>query len=259
MATHLRLVPTPSSARDAQASGEAPLPTPIQRALVESALPMVDQCARALAHRYRDIVTHGELLAAGTIAAHDAAAIYEEDKHPDFSVFARHFIRGQMMDAIAAERFSLRARVERAMERAFEQMASHATLEINLFMAEDEAVEANAREGKARALASAFLAGVLEVHAQSAEELAIEAEAKQAAIGTLAQAIGALYPHEREVIRLVYEQGLTLDKAARALSVHLNTVKGRHRSALVKLRAAFVEGEAGRRLWPSGKEGRSSR
>ncbi len=42
------------------------------------------------------------------------------------------------------------------------------------------------------------------------------------------------------LIRVVYEQGLTLEEAARELSVHVNTVQRRHLSTLRRLRACFV-------------------
>ncbi len=248
MAPHLRLVPSPDAAGDEAPKG--PELTHLQRLLVKSALPMVEKCAREIAYRYRSLTTREELLAPGTFALYDAAATYQEDRHPDFAVFARHHVRGQMLDAIRAEHFSLRARVERAMERAFDRFASHQTQEVNLFMDGDEKVGEAARQGNDDAVAAAVLAGLLEAQALSPEEVALAVESRAAAIASLKQALVALYRHEREVIRLVYEDGMTLDEVARKLSVHLRTVKNRHVSALRKLRASFVDRDIGPSLWP---------
>ncbi|MEO7328809.1 MAG: sigma-70 family RNA polymerase sigma factor [Minicystis sp.] len=250
MAPHLRLVPSPGATDEQSKARKTPVLNHEQRLLVKSALPMVERCATEIAHRYRKVVTREELLAPGTFALHDAAAIYQEEKHPDFAVFARHYIRGHMLDAIRAESFSLRARVERAMDRAFDRFASHQTQEVNLFMDSEEKVGEAARRGNDDALAAAVLAGLIEAQSLSPEELLMAVEARDAALEGLKKAIATLYRYEREVISLVYEQGLTLDEVSRKLPANLSTVKLRHVSALRKLRAFFVDEDIGPTLWP---------
>ena len=57
----------------------------------------------------------------------------------------------------------------------------------------------------------------------------------------LRDALGTLYPHEREVLHLVYEEDKTLDEAAEVVGMSQKTMQRRHVSALRKLRAYLLE------------------
>jgi len=213
-------------------------PTSEQRRLVDMGLPMVRQCAAELAARYP--VTAVELLGPGTVALHEAARAYHEKRHPSFPVYARHHIRGRMIDAIHDEPFSRggrTARIERVMERAFEVVSSHHVVDVDLFRDSEADILAGARRAQTELLAAAFMAGLLDDQRANPEDRVIERM-------TLSEALATLYPHELQVIRLVYEEGMSVDEVGAELGIHPNTAQRRHASALRKLHAYFTqEGE----------------
>ena len=202
---------------------------------VKLALPMVEQCAEELARLFNP-VTRDELLGPGTIGAHEAAEKYREEKHPYFVVYARHYIRGRMLDAIRVEHRALRARVERAMERAYDGFSAHEAETVDTFADPPEKILEGARQGHDDALAAAFFASMMEMRGASAEEIHAELEGQAEILGHLGDAMATLYPHEREVIQRVYVEDLTLDDVAALIGMSQNTVQRRHVAALRKLR-----------------------
>ncbi|APR74670.1 Hypothetical protein A7982_00016 [Minicystis rosea] len=202
---------------------------------------MVEHRADEVVRRHRDFVTAEELLAIGALALHEAALAYREDRHPSCLHFAKHHVHGRMLDAILTEHFSLRARVEHAMERAFCRFQSHQTLDLNLFADDEEKLLDGARRGCADALAATFLAGLLEAQQATPEEAVAELEGQQTTLASLQNALATLHPDEQTTIQLVYGKGMTLAEVARGAGVQLNTAKNRHLRALRKLRALLVE------------------
>ncbi|MFT3771510.1 MAG: sigma-70 family RNA polymerase sigma factor [Minicystis sp.] len=234
---------TPSSAGSAR---RLPPLSDEQQRLVQMGLSMVERCAAEVARRYRDLVTAEELLATGAFALHEAALAYHEDRHPSFLHFAKHHVQGRMLDAIRAEHFSLRARVEHAMDRAYCRFSTHQTLDVDLFADDEAKLLDGARRGCADLLAATFLAGLLEAQQASPEEAVAELEGRTSTHISLQEALATLPPEEQATIQLAYGKGMTLGEVADALGVHVNTAKNRHVSALEKLRALLVgRGETG--------------
>jgi RNA polymerase sigma factor (sigma-70 family) len=196
---------------------------------------MVRQCAAEIAARYP--ITAPELLGPGTVALHEAALAYDRQKHPTFPVYARHHIRGRMIDAIHDEPFSRGGRtkrIERVMERAFEVVSSHHVVDVDLFRDSEADILAGARRAQTELLAAAFMAGLIEDQRANPEDRMIDRI-------TLSKALATLYPHELEVVRLVYEERMSVDQVGCALGIHPNTAQRRHASALRKLHAFFTE------------------
>ena len=238
MATRSNITVMPGQGAAGPANDEGRRPTPEQQKLVDRGLPMVKQCAAEIAARYP--IKADELLGPGTVALYEAAAAYDEEQHPAFAVYARHHIRGRMIDAIHDEPFSRGGRterIERVMERAFEVVSSHHVVDVALFRDSEAEILEGARRGATEVLAAAFLSGLLEDQRACEEDWVNDRIAVREAIETL-------YPHEKEVVRLVHEQGMTLDEVALALGVHPNTAQRRHASALRKLHAFFEEESA---------------
>ena len=219
---------------------QPPVPVAMQR-LIELALPLVEQCVAALVRCFPALLQREELLGPGTLGMYEAIAKYREDRYPHFQGYARHYIRHRILDSIDAAHWSLRARVERAMELGFDEFSSHQIVNVNLFRDPVEKVVDGAREGGDEALAASFLAGILEAQGASPEEIAIELEGQATTLEHLRDAMGTLHPHEREVLHLVYEEDLTLDDAAVKVGVSQKTAQRRHVSALRKLRAFLLE------------------
>jgi RNA polymerase sigma factor (sigma-70 family) len=243
--------PTPSSppgapdAEDPANDLEPPPPlTPTQEKLCQDGLPMVEKCAREIARRFHPLVEPCELLAAGAIALRQSAACYTSDLHASFPVYARHHIRGRMIDAVRSEHFSLRARVERSMERAYEIFESYHPVDGDLFADDDQKLLEGARKGCDELLGAVFLAGVREEMSQTAtaeDELSLREE-ERALKADLERAKRDLPTAQRTALQLVYEQGMTIEEAAREMRVHRNTVQRYLTRAVQSLKAALIRG-----------------
>jgi RNA polymerase sigma factor (sigma-70 family) len=139
-----------------------------------------------------------------------------------------------MIDEVRTEHFSRRARVERAMERAFEVVSNHHVVEVDLFRDEVPAIVAGAHQAGAQLMAATYIAGVLAAQPADAEERLVDRI-------SLGQAIARLPAHEQEVLRLVLQEGLTLDEVAEEIGVSAHTAQRRHAKALDALNDFFVE------------------
>ncbi len=216
------------------ASAVRPL-TAEQQALVESGLPLLAACAASVVRSFHYLpIEAEELLAPGAIALREAAIAYDAGSHATFATYARYHIRGRMVDAIRAEHFSLRARMERSMDRGMAFCESHQVTEPGAPGDPDEQTLAATHRGLAEALAASVIAGTLALTEESPEEVAVLRIA-------LREGMGTLLPVEQEVVRLYYEEGMTLDEIAAETRVHMTTVKRRHGNALRKLRK-LIEG-----------------
>jgi len=245
----LRLVPSPPETDAPNGCSLPPTLTPLQRKRVEEGLPLVYRIAEHVAHQFHGQVTKEELLAPGTFGLYEAAQKYDEERRTDFAHFAKHYIRGRMLDSIATERFSLRARVERVMDRAWERFECEAFLEVDTVYEPEEVIAAAERECCGDSIAAALLAALLEVHGQTPEEDVLAAEEQRVAKEMLKKAFASLYPLEKEVLRLIYEQGMTLDEVAKATRVHAVTAQRRHVKVLRKLRAFLLATRPSEPVW----------
>jgi RNA polymerase sigma factor (sigma-70 family) len=211
-----------------------------QAQLVALGLPMVERYAAEISRRLKGRIAPDELMAWGTLALDKAARNYRPEICPSFLHFARHHVEGDMLDAVQEELGSLRARVERAMDRAYCRAVAQQTLGVDLFADEDEALLQGARNGCAEALAAAFVAGALEAGQATPEDAVAELEGEVVTREQLKAAMGELTAEERRVVEMVYEGGMTMVEVARVVGVHVNTVQKRHGSALRKLRRRMV-------------------
>ena len=229
------------AANDTVPARPAPRPlTPEQQRLVTEGLPLVERLAATVARRYHDLISVEELLGPGTIALCEAARVYRRERHPQFTQYAQHHVHGRLCDAVRTAHFSLRARVENGMERAYSRMLSHQVLEGNLFSAPLEELDAGADSGCDDVLAATFVAAALEAEGSSPEEQLLELEARQLTRETVVEGLDTLYTHERQVVELVYERRLTLDEVAEEVRVPSDCAQRRHRSGLRKLRKFLV-------------------
>jgi RNA polymerase sigma factor (sigma-70 family) len=215
----------------ADASGPPPL-TPEQ--LVQVGLPIMRECAVHVARRFLGRVTPEELYATGAEALQEAARTYDLEHHVRFQEYAKHHVRGRMIDAVKAELFSLEARVEQSMERAYEILAGHHVLDCDFFRDDESKLADAASKGADQVAAATFIAAVQ-------EEQGADVEEAMAMHLTLQKAMASLYTVEREAVHLVAEEGMTLDEAAKELRVHANTVQRRYTRGLEKIRAFLAE------------------
>jgi RNA polymerase sigma factor for flagellar operon FliA len=215
-------------------------PTTEEQKRVSLGLPMVQQCADELVAKLRGSVRRETLLGPGTLGLYDAARNYRAEEHPGFAIYARHYIFGEMLQALSADNVPLRARVERMMLRAYERFAAHQTVEGDLFDDPEEKILDGNRVACDDALAAAFFAGILEAQGSTPEEILAELEGQVTTFEMIRDALDTLLPVERQVIHLVYYEKLTLGRAAAETDVSESTAQRRHAQALRKLRAFLV-------------------
>jgi RNA polymerase sigma factor (sigma-70 family) len=251
MASHLRLVPKPTVTPDENKVPTSPELTDKQRLLVKAGGPLVRSCASYVAGLYGSLVTPAELLGPGTIALHEAALAYRSDLHPVFPWYAKWHVWGRRHEAVKADHFSRSARVERAMERGFARFASHLILDGNLFNDTEEQARESARRSGDDALAAAVFAAMIELHQPSPEAEAIAREEREATLAAVQKAIGALHPHERQVIEMVYYRQMTLDEVGRELSTTARMAQRRHKEVIRKLKKFLLEEGTVTSLWPN--------
>jgi RNA polymerase sigma factor (sigma-70 family) len=184
-----------------------------------------------VAGRYHGRVEAEELYGPGTIALRQAVLAYRAERHPCFTDYAKHHVHGRMIDAVAKEHFSLGVRVELAMERGYEYFCAHLP-ERDPFAAGDDPPLDDANQACSDVLTAAIVGGFE----------AIKAGGEDAAVDRLAlrNAVAKLPEHERRVLSLLYEQGMTPDEVATEVRVHPNTAHNLHTSALRKLRKALT-------------------
>jgi RNA polymerase sigma factor (sigma-70 family) len=211
---------------------------PEQRRLFDEGMPMVEQCAREVGKRYH--VPHRDLLGPGTIALYEAVETFDRGQHASFSVYARHHLRGRMIDAIRFESPSRADRIERVMERAYERVMATHTVPVDIVHDSEEAILDASRKTQAEILAASVLAGLLDAQKEDPAEGVIERL-------WLRDGVARLVKHERAVIHLVYWEHHTLEEAAAALGIPPITARRRHASALQRLHALLVEERARRR------------
>jgi RNA polymerase sigma factor (sigma-70 family) len=212
---------------------EEPL-TADERRLWEEGVPLVKQCAAEIARRYHGLTEAKDLLAPGAFALREAARRYDPQKGRSFPVYARHHVRGRMIDDVCEQHFSLRAKVERAMDRSFEVLEAHHEPEVDYFEHDDDEILAITRKGADEVVAAAVAAAFDVVEGEDPEQAMLDHLALQKAIASLPRV-------EREVVEKVVREGLFLDEAAEALKIHPNTAARRYARAVLKMRAFLVD------------------
>jgi RNA polymerase sigma factor (sigma-70 family) len=225
--------PDPEAVEGPSSDDARPL-TAEQQALVAMGTSLLPKCAEVVARSFHYLgVTPEELLAPGAIGLREAALAYDSERPTSFLTYARCHVRGRMVEAVRAEHFSLRARMERAMDRSLDLFASDQVTGPTASDDPDVAAAEGWRRACDEALSASALAGLQAMAQESPEEVAV-------ARISLRQGMSALTPPEREVIRLWYEEGLTLEEIAEKTGVHWNTAQRRHASALRKLRGFLL-------------------
>lgn len=203
--------------------------TPAQARLVDMMLPKLKAWAKHVAQRFCRRVDPRDLHAPGVAALQEAARTFQEGRTTSFPTYAKHHVRGRMIDAVRAELFSLEARVERRMERAYEILTTHQVVEGSVRYDDEADLRKAAQRAADEVAAMTYVAGLLEAQAQEVEDEVI------AGID-FRRALSGLHTVEREVMELVSRQGMTYDEAAKKLAVHPGTIRRRHASALGKLK-----------------------
>ena len=217
-------------------------------------LPLV----RAIAARVRESlpvqVEVDDLVHAGVLGLFDAVDKFNPDKNVVFHLYAKHRIRGAILDSL--RQLDWASRDLRKRYKSFESAANEQAQKLGRSPSEDEVAAAvgvpqKVFQRQKMELYSAGLAGVAQHRVEKPEtggfieateavdrqpdRLLVNRELRSA----LAQVISTLPPRYQTVIRLYYLQERTMKQIGMALGVNESRVSQIHKAALEKLAGAM--------------------
>jgi len=221
--------------------------------LLMAELPQVRYIARRIHDRLPPHVPFEDLLQAGALGLIDALHKYDPDKKVQFKSYARHRIRGAILDSLREWDWS--PRQLRRQARQIEQATTKLAAELGRAPSESElASELNMELRELQQLLGDLRGldlGVLVTYNDAQEPegdlchyipdalqdgpffLCWRSEMKR----FLARVISELPPRERQVLNLYYHEELTLKKVGAVLGLHESRVSQIHSGVLVRLRA----------------------
>ncbi|MEZ4391133.1 MAG: sigma-70 family RNA polymerase sigma factor [Polyangiales bacterium] len=216
-----------------------------RNALLHKHLGLVQKIARTLLHDQPAWVRFDDLLGAGQEGLVDASRRYDPERGASFSTYAYYRVRGAMLDHVR----DVTSRDPIARTRAIAQAAVDDLIETR---AGDHDLAAITPQAAATLLAStlheaatAFALGELAaetgpVAGEDPETVATRRETS----ARLVDAIDALPERERDILRGVYVEGLTIEQSGASQGLTKGWASRLHARALAMLREALAGMEA---------------
>lgn len=206
---------------------------------------MVQKIAKAILREQPTWVRLDDLVGAGQEGLLDASRRFEPDRGASFSTYAHYRVRGAMLDHV--REVTMRDPISRA--RAAAQSAVDDLMET---LAGDHDLAGASPEAAATLLAStlqeaamAFALGELALAAGPEAGEDPETQATRMETSTkLVEAIDALPGRERDILRGVYVEGLTIEQSGATQGLTKGWASRLHARALGMLREALTEMEA---------------
>ncbi len=208
------------------------------------------------AHVQRSIPVHIELddlIHAGTMGLFDAATKYRDEKEVSFPAYAKHRIRGAILDSLRQSDWA--SRDLRKRYRQMEQVIAQLTTALGRTPTDNEvAKEMGLDSRRWQALMVDFRslnAAATQTHvyegddqlapeipaspAQSPDRLFARSELR----GKLGSAMQSLPARYQQVVKMYYEMDLTMKEIATRLGVNESRVSQMHKGALAKMQVAL--------------------
>jgi RNA polymerase sigma factor for flagellar operon FliA len=221
--------------------------------LITDHLHLVTAIAAHVQHSIPVHVELDDLIHAGTMGLLDAATKYREDKEVAFPTYAKHRIRGAIIDSLRQQDWA--SRDLRQKYRRVEAVTAELTSKLGRAPSEQEIASAmglNSRRWQSlmvdfRNLNAAalqqrpredeeqFAAEIPAAPTASPERAFASAELKE----KLAASMETLPERYRQVVSLYYQHGLTMKEIGTRLGVNESRVCQIHKSALEQMRAAL--------------------
>lgn len=217
--------------------------SPDVQARIVEALPIVAEEARHLLRRYTS-AEFDELCGIGRLALSECAVRHVPEQGP-LGAFARKRVRGAMLDALRASTYS----VDRT---AAGMMAAQCRFDAtdDGFDAEDlvlrglegsaESPEQEALHYARREAAALLIAAYYAAPSSGGEDDVIEADERRARIHLVRDALAELSDRVRDVVRYIYEDGLTLDEIAQRIGMTKKTAWRAHEEAKERVGKALA-------------------
>jgi len=230
---------------------------PIQdrESLIMAMLPLVKQVVLKIRKRLPAHVEVDDLVSNGVLGLVDAAAKFNPRKQVKFAIYARHRIRGSILDGLRSadpvprdirRKHKNLEKHYQAMEVKFgraakdEEMAARMGVNVAQWHRELNAIQSAGIDCSARALSAAPVSvptsadpALLAGDGPNPFDLAYRREQRE----TLARALAKLRERDRHILTLYYERGLTMQEIANRMKVDASRVSQLHAAALVRLEA----------------------
>lgn len=209
-------------------------------------------------HVQKSIPVHTELddlVHAGTMGLFDAATKYREDREVSFAIYARHRIRGAILDSLRQSDWA--SRDLRKRQKQIDAVTRDLTAKLGRTPRQEEIAEAmglNPRQWQALMvdLRSVSKAAIRQRAADPQDEPVREIPAPQGQMpdmvfqraeqrSRLGSALSGLPSRYQQVVKLYYEGDYTMREIGSMLGVNESRVSQIHKSALAKLQASLQE------------------
>ncbi len=206
---------------------------------MDALLPLVHAIARAMSHALPAVVELDDLVHDGVVGLLECARRFDASRGVDFRTYASHRIRGAILDGLRA-RDPLPRSLRRAVKAAGRAAAGEA--------------RDGTRPGPLR-VATRFVSlddvGPVSEEAPEPEAELLAKEMRAA----LAQALAALPPRDREILRLRFGRGMRLRQVAAHCRISVSRAAELQERAVRRLRAA-LEVPRAEELSPNGRRRR---
>lgn len=230
-------------------------PIQARESLIMAMLPLVKQVVLKIRKRLPAHVEVDDLVSNGVLGLVDAAAKFNPRKQVKFASYARHRIRGSILDGLRSadpvprdirrKQKNLEKHYQ-ALEAKFgraakdEEMAARMGVNVAQWHRELNAIQSAGIDCSARVLSAAPVSvptsadpALLAGDGPNPFDLAYRREQRE----TLARALAKLRERDRHILTLYYERGLTMQEIANRMNVDASRVSQLHAAALVRLKA----------------------
>lgn len=190
-----------------------------------------------------------DLMHAGMMGLIDAAARYEEGKEVPFTVYAKHRIRGSVLDSLRQADWATRK--ARQTYKQVEEVTRELGAKLNRRPTQDEIGEAmgltteelhrvmgeyrNLREAAIRTRAIESEDGLVREIPAAAEQSPEALCARSEMSKRVASAVGSLPERYRQILKMYYEGDLTMKEIGKVMGVKESRVSQMHKMALEKI------------------------
>jgi RNA polymerase sigma factor for flagellar operon FliA len=218
--------------------------------LVLRELPQVYYVAARIHERLPKHVEMEDLVQAGVIGLLDACRNYDSEQDAQFSTFAKHRIRGAILDslrkldwgsrtlrrkgreiAISAAKHALEEEIAADLNMRVDELQSALTQLDGLFLVGQLANVAGDNEESLDLIESAPSAG-----RDNPFELCLEGEMK----AQLAAAVSRMSEREQLILSLYYYEELTMKEVSEVVGIAVSRVSQIHAAAMLKLRVSLA-------------------
>lgn len=208
--------------------------TPAQQALAASALHEVSGAARRLSPRLRKHLSFDELMSLGRTGLIEAALAYDPAKDDSFPRFARHRVRGAMLDGYLQEAREQDRVVALCLQSGYDYVARqrrHGDVMTDV----DGKAEERLLDHVHGLAASVFATAAGLAKPSTGEEALSRRERHERAHALLRSALAKLLPREAEVLSMHYLEGRPLKEIGGALRIPHPGAYRVHDRAIVRL------------------------